>query len=110
MILTTFNHQEFQPDDKTKHLSKRDKKKGKQQPKLKVTSTQMARAFEHMDADTNAAVTEDEFKDFFLLLIQLKFNSFDVDGSGTIDADEMTKFGFHSLGCRSLSHSPLCLQ
>ena len=83
----------FQPDDTTKHLSKKDRKSGKKQAQLKVTEAQLEKTLSFFDADANANVSLDEFKDFFLLVLAQKYHSFDADASGAIDASELSKFG-----------------
>lgn len=82
----------FQPDDTTKRLSKKQKKKGRQQAKLKVSEAQLQRTFKLFDANKDGVVSENEFKDFFLLSLQHKYNSFDVDGDGAIESNEFGKF------------------
>lgn len=82
----------FQPDDTTKHRSKKDKKSGKKQAQLKVTEAQLEKTLSFFDADTDADVSLDEFKAFFLLVLAHKYNSFDADASGAIDVDELSNF------------------
>jgi len=82
----------FQPDDKTVHLSKSQKRKGKSQPRLKVQQNQVNKLMDHLDKDGNGEVDIDEFSDFFMHLLELKFEEFDDDASGVIDTNELNDF------------------
>jgi len=82
----------FQPDDYTQHLSKKDKKRGKEQPQLKVTLSQLSELIESMDRNSDGKVDYDEFSDFFTCILEMKFNDFDVDESRTIDQQESDAF------------------
>jgi len=84
--------QAFQPDDKTKRLSRSDKKKGMKQKTMKVTDTQLDNLVRAIDADNSQDISQDEFADFFMAAINQRFSTFDEDRSGFIDGSELAAF------------------
>merc|ERR1711907_543709 len=56
----------FQPDDKTAHISKKQRKKGVKSKKLKATENQVSKLFTALDADGSGKVDFHEFSDFMM--------------------------------------------
>jgi len=90
--------QAFQPDDDTKHLSKKDRRHHKSQPRRKATQGQVDALFKVLDADGNGRVETQEFSDFFIALLKLRFSAYDIDSSGAIDKNEVNHFLDELLG------------
>jgi Ca2+-binding EF-hand superfamily protein len=84
--------QAFQPDDHSKHLSKKQRKKHVAQPKLQATQAQVEGLFATMDRDGDGLIDSEEFSDFFIALLELKFCEYDDDASGQIDPSELNDF------------------